>query len=189
MNPTSDRHGRARRGRLSRLARAAAIAGAMALSGATAQGVGAPFPAMELRDADGVLVRTADLEGSVWLVNVWASWCPPCQAELPLLQRAVSELESEGLGLLLINTTETASVASAFLEAEGLELRTLVDPDRREAGLEPVIGVLRRLRTAGLPTTYFLAEDGRLLATYVGELTPDVLAERLATVFGLDWEP
>jgi cytochrome c biogenesis protein CcmG, thiol:disulfide interchange protein DsbE len=153
------------------------------------QAVGDPLPSFALRDQHGVLVISDELEGQRWLVNVWASWCPPCQAELPLLQRAVSELESEGLGLLLINTTETASVASAFLEAEGLELRTLVDPDRREAGLEPVIGVLRRLRTAGLPTTYFLAEDGRLLATYVGELTPDVLAERLATVFGLDWEP
>lgn len=156
---------------------------------ALGQAAGDPLPGFALRDQHGVLVTSDELRGQRWLVNVWATWCPPCQAELPLLARAVADLESEDLGLLLINTTETASVASAFLEAEGLELRTLVDPDRREAGLEPVIGVLRRLRTAGLPTTYFVGEDGRLLATYVGELIPDVLAERLATVFGLDWEP
>jgi cytochrome c biogenesis protein CcmG, thiol:disulfide interchange protein DsbE len=188
MNATIDRHGRVRRGRLSRVARAAALAGALAISSAAGQGVGAPFPAMELRDTDGVLVSTADLEGSVWLVNVWASWCPPCRTELPLIERAGRDLADAGLGVLLLNAGERASVARAFLESQGIELRTLADPDVRESGLDRTDDVLRRLRARGLPTTYFVDADLVIRAVYVGELTEDVLVERLASL-GLDWRP
>lgn len=156
---------------------------------AAAQQPGRPFPSFELRDQHGVLVSDADLAGERWLINVWASWCPPCRAELPLLARAADDLAGEGIGLLLLNAGETASVATGFLEAEGLALRTLVDPDQRERGLESTNDTLRRLRTGGLPTTYFLDADGTLLVTFVGELTPDALTARISGVFGIDWSP
>lgn len=156
---------------------------------AAAHQPGQPFPAFELRDQHGVTVRDSDLAGRRWLINVWTSWCPPCRAEMPLLARAADELADAGLGLLLLNAGERASVASAFLEEAGLALRTLVDPDTPVHGLERTERMLGRLRTAGLPTTYFVAEDGTLLASVVGELTPSALAERLASVFGIDWRP
>jgi cytochrome c biogenesis protein CcmG, thiol:disulfide interchange protein DsbE len=159
------------------------------LGTAAAQQVGRPLPSFELRDQHGVAVTNDDMLGRVWMLNVWASWCPPCRAELPLLARAAAELEEEGLDLLLLNAGETASVAVRFLDAEGLPLRTLVDPDQSERGLERTNDALRRLRTGGLPTTYFVDVDGTLLATFVGELTPDALAERLTSVYGFDWTP
>ncbi|TVR86864.1 MAG: TlpA family protein disulfide reductase [Trueperaceae bacterium] len=160
-----------------------------ALGHVAAQQIGQPLPEFELRDQHGVLVTNADMLGGPWLLNVWASWCPPCRAELPLLERAAAELADDGLGLLLLNAGETAGVATSFLESEGLELRTLVDPDESERGLERSNDVLRRLRAGGLPTTYFVDADGTLLATFVGELTPDALAERLTSVYGFDWTP
>jgi cytochrome c biogenesis protein CcmG/thiol:disulfide interchange protein DsbE len=159
------------------------------LGAAAAQQAGRPLPTFELRDQHGVKVTNVDMLGRVWMLNVWASWCPPCRAELPLLARAADELRDEGLDLLLLNAGETASVAVRFLEAEALPLRTLVDPDQSERGLERTNDALRRLRTGGLPTTYFVDADGTLLATFVGELTPDALAERLASVYGFDWTP
>ena len=156
---------------------------------AIAQRPGQPLPTFELRDQHGELVTNDDLLGQRWLLNVWASWCPPCRAELPLLARAADDLADEGIGLLLLNAGESASVATAFLGAEDLALRTLGDPDERERGLESTNDTLRRLRTGGLPTTYFLDADGTLLATFIGELTRDALAERLQTVFGVDWSP
>ncbi len=159
------------------------------LGGAGAQQPGQPFPAIELRDQHGELVTNDDLLGQRWLLNVWASWCPPCRAELPLLARAADELADEGVGLLLLNAGESASVATGFLDAEGLALRTMVDPDQREPGLESTNDTLRRLRTGGLPTTYFVDADGTLLATFIGELTPDALAERIGSVFGIAWSP
>lgn len=167
----------------------AALGAVTFLGAAAAQQVGRPLPPFELRDQHGTQVTDDDLLGRPWLLNVWASWCPPCRAELPLIARAADELRDQGLGLLLLNAGETASVAAGFLEAEGLPLRTLVDPDQNERGLERTNDTLRRLRTGGLPTTYFVGPDGTLLATFVGELTPEALAERLETVFGFAWSP
>ncbi len=156
---------------------------------AVAQGVGTPLPELTLRDQHGVLVTNEDLRGRRWLLNVWASWCPPCRAELPLLADAATDLGDDDVGLLLLNAGETASVATDFLTAEDLDLRTLVDPDEREAGLESTNDVLRRLRARGLPTTFFVDEEGIIQATYVGELNAEVLAETLADAFGVAWSP
>ncbi|MDF1521820.1 MAG: TlpA disulfide reductase family protein [Trueperaceae bacterium] len=154
-----------------------------------AQRVGAPLPGFELRDQHGVLVGAADLRGQPLILNVWASWCPPCRAELPLLAGAAADLADDGVVLLLLNAGETAAVATEYLAAQGLALRTLVDPDRREPGLEPTLDVLRRLRTGGLPTTYFVDGDGVLRGTYVGELDASALATQLASALGVDWSP
>ncbi|MFU8887367.1 MAG: TlpA family protein disulfide reductase [Trueperaceae bacterium] len=156
---------------------------------AVAQGVGAPLVDFSLRDQHGELVTRDDLLGRRWLLNVWASWCPPCRAELPLLERVADELADDDVGLLLLNAGERASVASGFLEAEGLDLRTLVDPDARERGLEGTEDVLRRLRARGLPTTFFVDADGVVVQAFVGELTPSALAELLETAFAVRWSP
>ncbi len=151
-----------------------------------AQRVGEAFVDFELKDAQGQLLRSDDLKGEMWLINVWASWCPPCRSELPLIATAGEELAGQGLNVLLLNAGESASVATAFLEGEGLSLRTLADPDTNERGLETTTQFLRRLRSRGLPTTYFVDADLHVRGMYVGELTPSVLAEQLATL-GLSW--
>jgi len=180
--------------RLRRGAPAAALAALLAAvltlpSTATAQGVGAPLVDFSLRDQHGELVTRDDLLGRRWLLNVWASWCPPCRAELPLLERAAADLADDGVGLLLLNAGERTSVASGFLKAEGLDLRTLVDPDVRERGLESTEDVLRRLRARGLPTTFFVDADGVVVQAFVGELTSTALAELLETAFAVRWSP
>ena len=170
--------------------RAAVLAAVLTLpSTATAQGVGAPLVDFTLRDQHGELVTRDDLLGRRWLLNVWASWCPPCRAELPLLERAAADLADDGVGLLLLNAGERTSVASGFLKAEGLDLRTLVDPDVRERGLESTEDVLRRLRARGLPTTFFVDADGVVAQAFVGELTSTALAELLETAFAVRWSP
>jgi cytochrome c biogenesis protein CcmG, thiol:disulfide interchange protein DsbE len=150
--------------------------------------VGEPFPGFELRDAEGALVRSDELFGRPWLVNVWASWCPQCRNELPLLARAAEELGAEGLGLLLVNASERQHVAREYLAAAGLTLRTLVDPAEAEAGLETTTEFLRRIRTRGLPTTYFIDADGIVRGLFVGELTPLSIVDQLATL-GVAWQP
>ncbi len=179
----------ARRGAVA-VALAAVLAAVLTLPGtAAAQGVGAPLVDFSLRDQHGELVTREDLLGRRWLLNVWASWCPPCRAELPLLERAATELADDDVGLLLLNAGERAAVARGFLESEGLDLRTLVDPDARERGLESTEDVLRRLRARGLPTTFFVDADGVVAQAFVGELTPSALAELLETAFAVRWSP
>ena len=176
--------------RPARLLRVALLVLLAALAGAAlAQRVGVPLPDFELRDQHGVLVRPDDLRGKPLILNVWASWCPPCRAELPLLAKAAADLGDDGVVLLLLNAGEVAAVASDFLATEGLPLRTLVDPDRREPGLEASLDVLRRLRAGGLPTTFFVDGDGVLRGTYVGELNASALTTMLANALGVDWSP
>ena len=158
-------------------------------SAALAQRVDAPLPEFELRDQHGVLVNSVDLRGQPLILNVWASWCPPCRAELPLLARAAAELADDGVVLLLLNAGESATVARDFLVAEGLALRTLVDPDRRERGLEPAQDVLRRFRAGGLPTTFFVDGEGVLRGMVVGELDAATLSTLLERALGVDWSP
>ncbi len=162
----------------------AALAGA-----ALAQRVDAPLPDFELRDQHGVLVRSDDLRGQPLILNVWASWCPPCRAELPLLAGAASDLADDGVVLLLLNAGESATTAGGFLVAEGLALRTLVDPDLREPGLEATQDVLRRFRAGGLPTTFFVDADGILRGIFVGELDASGLSTMLARALDVDWSP
>jgi len=169
-----------------------ALAVALLLLGAgaaAAQGVDAPLPDFTLRDQHGAAFSPAELRGRPWLLNVWASWCPPCRAELPLLADAAADLADDGLALVLLNAGETATVARAFLDAEGLVLRTLVDPARPERGLERTEDLLRRLRARGLPTTFFVDADGVVRAAFVGELTADALAAQLEAALGIGWSP
>jgi cytochrome c biogenesis protein CcmG, thiol:disulfide interchange protein DsbE len=165
------------------------LASLLLLGSAAAQHAGDPFPAFELLDQHGQVVTNDDLVGRAWMINVWASWCPPCRAELPLLERAASDLEEHGVGLLLLNAGERASVARAFLEREGLDLRTLVDPDVRDRNVEETQEMLHRIRARGLPTTYFVDADGVISSVFVGELLPDVLAQRLEESLGVTWRP
>jgi thiol-disulfide isomerase/thioredoxin len=154
-----------------------------------AQRIDDPLPAFELRDQHGVLVHSNDLRGRPLVLNVWASWCPPCRAELPLLAAAAADLADDEVVLLLLNAGESATIARDFLAAEGLPLRTLVDPDGPEPGLEPTQDVLRRLRAGGLPTTFFVDGDGVLRGLYIGELDASWLTTMLARTLGVDWSP
>jgi thiol-disulfide isomerase/thioredoxin len=169
---------------------AVALAACALIATAVAQGVsvGQPFLPFELRDGAGETVTSDDLVGRLWMVNLWATWCPPCRTELPLLARVADELADRGLGLLLLNGAEKASVATGYLSGEGLDLRTLVDPDERVEGLMTTTDFLRKLRFRGFPTTFFIDADYVVRAIYVGELTADTIGERLA-LLGLDWSP
>ncbi len=112
---------------------------------------GAPAP---LLDLDGQPVRLADLRGrGVWL-NFWASWCPPCQAETPVLRDVAAAYADRGLVLVGISVQET-SVDDVRAYARRYELGYVVAADL--AG-----DVFRRYRIFALPTQVFIDPTGRI---------------------------
>ena len=116
-----------------------------------------------LADLDGRPVRLADLRGrGVWL-NFWASWCPPCQAETPILRDLAEQYADEGLTVVGISVQET-SEADVRAYAERYQLGYTIAAD--------VSGHIFRLyRPPGLPTQIFIGPDGAIRSVVLAPLS------------------
>ncbi|GAB4501711.1 MAG: TlpA disulfide reductase family protein [Anaerolineales bacterium] len=118
-------------------------------------------PAVELPDLNGNPVRLADLRGQVVLLNIWATWCPPCRAEMPAIQRAYEAYRAQGFTVLAVNSTvqDDAAKIAPFLAEYGLSFPVLLD----EKGL-----VTRTYQINSLPTSFFIGRDGLIREVIVG---------------------
>ena len=118
-------------------------------------------PDFALQDIHGQTVRLSDLRGQPVLVNFWSSWCPPCQAEMPALQRVHEAYGEQGYMILAINTTYQDSEAAAlsFLQERGLTFPVLLEWDSETSRLYEV---------RSLPTTFFIDREGVIRDVVVG---------------------
>jgi peroxiredoxin len=123
------------------------------------QGFAAPDFTLELMQ--GGEVTLSDLRGQVIILNLWASWCPPCRAEMPALQRVYEDNRARGLVVLAINTTYQDSLSSAQEFASQYELSFPVPLDRS--------GTVSRLyQLRALPTTFFIDRQGVIDQVVIG---------------------
>lgn len=133
-----------------------------------------PLPDIVLATLDGDPVGLGDYAGRPVVVNMWATWCPPCRREMPVLERAQSAYP--GVNFVLVNQGEDAMTIKRFLAEEGLELRDILrDPHSR---------TMTGTGARALPTTLYFDADGRLVDTHLGELTGASLAHTLRRRFG-----
>jgi thiol-disulfide isomerase/thioredoxin len=153
---------------------AAVTTGAVLLLGGIAILMMAPpaasLPPLTLSSLDGKSVSLAGFAGKPTVVNLWATWCPPCRREMPALQQA--QAANPDVNIVFINQGEEPGAIAAFLDGQGLVLRNvLVDP-QSSAGAA--------LGYSALPTTLFFDAQGRLVGTRIGELSQATLTQRLA---------
>jgi len=135
---------------------------------------GQPAPSLPLQDASGRNVTLDAYRGKVVLINLWATWCPPCRAELPDLQRLYSAYRSRGLIVLGINQGESASRATQFARSLGIGFPILLDPNQ-EYG--------RRFTALGLPTTVVIDRNGTVVRGYDGALAYSQMTAAIAPLF------
>jgi len=133
--------------------------------------VGVAAPPFRLPALAGGEVDLLSQRGKVVVVNFWATWCPPCVAEMPSLERLHRTLSPEGLSVITVSTDEDEAELRRFVSERGLTLPVLKDPGGRAAAGE--------YRTTGYPETFVLDREGRLLEHVVGPAEWDS-AERLA---------
>ena len=145
---------------------AATLAGCAVWFGGTLlnRGLGssaAPLPAVEVRRLDGTAVSLQGFAGRPVVVNLWATWCPPCRREMPAL--AAAQQASPGVAFVFVNQGETAAAVASYLAEHDLRLDNVV--------LDPGSRVGAHTGAAGYPTTLFYDATGRLRARHVGELS------------------
>jgi thiol-disulfide isomerase/thioredoxin len=137
-----------------------------------AQPVPPPLPALLLNDLDGRPVALASLRGRPLVLNLWATWCPPCRHELPLL--AAAARQPGAARIVLVNEGEDATRVAAFLHEQQLRFPELL--------LDPQLAVSAHYQTQGYPTTLFIDSTGTLRDTHVGELSRATLAQGIAAL-------
>jgi thiol-disulfide isomerase/thioredoxin len=126
---------------------------------------------------EGGEVTLAEFEGRVVLVNFWATWCPPCRAEMPSIDRLAAELEGEPVAIVPVSTDfGDDSKPKAFFEEIGVE-RLEVYHDRSK-------DLAREAAVMGLPVTILLDREGREVARLVGDAHWDS-AEAIAVMRAL----
>jgi peroxiredoxin len=133
--------------------------------GAQAPDFAVPLPdgtTFGLTDLDGAPIRLADLRGrGVW-ITFWASWCPPCQQETPVIRELAEEYRERGLEVVAVQVQETVDDGRRYAERYGL---------RYTIGSDVSGHVFRAYRVFGLPTQFFLDGDGVIRAVVPAPMT------------------
>lgn len=125
-----------------------------------------PMPPLTFNDADGVAKSLDDFRGRALVINLWATWCPPCVAEMPALDRIQAILRDEGFLVLPLSSDRGgAAQVRAFYERTGVaNLPVLLDPRGAAA---------RALGARGLPTTIIVNRRGEEAARLEGDAAWD----------------
>lgn len=127
------------------------------------------LPQVTLPATDGTAIPLADAGGRPVVVNLWASWCPPCRREMPMMMDVAASRSD--VAVRFANQGETRSTIVRYLESQQLPTNGVVLD--RSGVLMGGFGLL------GLPSTLFFAADGRLMAVHTGEISRAELTRRI----------
>jgi len=123
---------------------------------------------------DGETVKLSDLRGKVVLVNLFASWCGPCRAEAPHLVEAYNQANHDEIVIIGLNLQETPEAVAAFRDDFGIPFPLVLDEDGRltKTIYQPI----------GLPTSWFIDQDGVVRFVFAGAMTQEMLNNILEDV-------
>jgi len=126
-----------------------------------------------LENLAGDKVSLSDYEGKVVLINFWATWCPPCRAEIPDLEAAYRAWEGNGLVVLGLSTDESREQVQAFVDEFGMTYPILLDSEAK---------IMETYRARGLPMSVLVDRDGVIQVRHIGYLDAEQLNDYLAQV-------
>ncbi len=135
-----------------------------------------PMPELALRTLDGAPLVIPDADPRPIVINLWATWCPPCRREMPMFAQA--GVRWPQVRFLLLNQGDEPDLVADYLRRNGLEAADVL--------LDPGSEAMRATGAKVLPTTLFYDADGRLRDLHVGELSAAALTDRLQRYFDVE---
>jgi cytochrome c biogenesis protein CcmG/thiol:disulfide interchange protein DsbE len=112
-------------------------------------------------------VALSDLKGQVLLINVWATWRPPCRVEMPTIQAAYEQYHDQGFTVAAVNLQEDPSAVATFMREHQLTFPALLDPDGQ---------ISRTYQAVSLPSSFFVDRQGVIRAVYHGPMPRSIIA-------------
>lgn len=115
-----------------------------------------------LQDLDGNEISLSDFKGKGVVLNFWATYCPPCEKEMPYLNNVYQAYKDKGIEILAVNAKEPRILVSPFVEEKNVRFPILLD----RTGT-----TVDQYKILNLPITFFIDEDGVIIEKFSGELT------------------
>jgi peroxiredoxin len=118
----------------------------------------------KLKDLDGKELSLSDLKGKKVFLNFWATWCPPCKAEMPEIEKLYQETKDSDLVIVAVEIGEPLDTVKPFIDKNKYNFKVLLDPDQ---------SVATKYNIASIPTSYFIDVDGNIVSKIVGGMNID----------------
>jgi cytochrome c biogenesis protein CcmG, thiol:disulfide interchange protein DsbE len=125
-----------------------------------------PAPDLELENITGKVESLGDFQGQVVLVNNWATWCPPCKAEMPTLASYYNAHVDEGFMVIAIEAGDPRDQVAQFAEDFELPFKIWLDPGSK---------ALNAFKNGNLPSSYVLDRNGTIRYAWTGEINREML--------------
>ena len=131
-------------------------------------------PELTLTDIQGVTRSLSDYRGQVVLVNLWATWCPPCKAEMPTLQAYHDKYKDEGFAVIAINDGDPTPDVLQFVKDFELAFPVWLDPT--------YIATEDAFKTLNLPSSFVIDREGTVRLSWVGEIKSKMLEKHVTPI-------
>lgn len=132
-----------------------------------------PAPELTLDNLQGETQSLADFQGQVVLVNNWATWCPPCKAEMPSLQQFHETHAEKGFTVIAVEAGDGFEEVLAFVQSYGLTFPVWLDPAQESLAV---------IRNGSLPNSYVIDRSGTVRLAWTGEISLAMLEKQVTPI-------